>query len=64
VTLASLDIPAPPGVVERFLEANREFQIPPALLTRFALYSSDIRADVPRYQEVGGFPLVEAPPVC
>jgi len=60
ITLAHLNSPAPSDAVERFLEDNKDFLIPPVLLKRFVLYSSVAVAGVPQYQEEATFPLIEA----
>jgi len=59
ITLARLSSPAPPDTVERFLEDNMDFLIPPVLLKRFVLYSSIAVDGVPQYREEAAFPLLE-----
>jgi 2'-5' RNA ligase len=58
VTLARLNAPAPPGVLELYLEENRCFQVPSILLRHFALYSSVFVNDIPQYSEEAVFDLV------
>lgn len=57
ITLARLDDPAPPEVIDRYLEENRGFAVPSVLLDRFALYSSSFVDNVPHYREEAVFPL-------
>ena len=59
ITLARLSSPDPPDTVERFLEDNMDFLIPPVLLKRFVLYSSIAVDGVPQYREEAAFPLLE-----
>jgi RNA 2',3'-cyclic 3'-phosphodiesterase len=58
ITLAHLNLPAPPGAVERYLEDNKNFRLPPVLLERFVLYSSVAVDGVPHYREEAMFPLM------
>ena len=58
ITLARLSSPAPPDTVERFLQDNKDFLIPPVLLKRFVLYSSVAVDGVPQYREEAMFPLI------
>jgi 2'-5' RNA ligase len=58
VTLARLNTPALPGVIEHYLEENRGFQVPSILLKHFALYSSVLINDIPQYREEAVFDLV------
>ena len=58
ITLAHLNSPAPPDAVERYLEDNKSFRIPPVLLKRLVLYSSGAVDGVPQYQEEAMFPLI------
>jgi len=51
VTLARLSGPAPPGFVEHYLEENQGLQVPPSLINRFALFSSILEDDLPKYRE-------------
>ena len=57
ITLARLNLPVPPDAVERSLEDNKDFLVPPLLLDRFALYSSVALDGVPQYREEAVFPL-------
>lgn len=59
VTLARLNMPAPPGVIEQYLEANNGFCVSPVFLKQFALYSSVFVNNVPHYQEESVFHLAE-----
>jgi 2'-5' RNA ligase len=59
VTLAHLNSLAPPDSVERFLENNKDFLIPPVLPRRFVLYSSVAVDGVPQYREEAAFSLLE-----
>jgi len=59
ITLARLNTPAPPGIVDRYLEENKGLQIVPVLVKRFELYSSVVVNNVPQYQEDAVFPLYE-----
>ncbi len=60
ITLARLNSPAPPDVVERYLEDNKGFVVPSVLLDRFAFYSSIAVDDVPQYREEATYPLLES----
>jgi len=60
ITLARMNSPAPPDTVERFLEDNKDFLIPPVLLKHFVLYSSVAVGGVPQYREEAAYPLLEA----
>ena len=58
ITLARLNSPAPPEVVDRYLEQHRGFQISSVLLKHFALYSSVAVDGVPQYREEVVFSLL------
>ena len=58
ITLAHLNSPAPPDVVERYLEDKKSLRLPPVLLKRFVLYSSVAVDGVPQYREEAMFPLI------
>jgi 2'-5' RNA ligase len=58
ITLAHLNSPTPPDVVEQYLEKHKDFQIPSVLLKHFVLYSSVLVDNVPQYREEAAFPLV------
>ena len=58
ITLARLDEPAPSDVVDRYLDENEGFAVPSVRLDRFALYSSRLADNVPKYQEEAVFPLI------
>lgn len=62
VTLARLDEPAPPEVIDRYLGENQELEIPHLSIDRFVLYSSDFADNVPRYQEEAVIPLESVTP--
>ena len=57
VTLARLDEPAPPEVIDRYLDENREFVIPHIPIDRFALFSSRFEGKIPKYEEEAVIPL-------
>ena len=57
ITLARLDDPAPPEVIDRYLEENRGFVVPSVRIDRFVLFSSSFADNVPKYQEEGQFAL-------
>jgi len=59
ITLARLKDPAPPGVVEQFLDENKDFRCPSVLLDRCALFSSVLVNDVPQYRLEAEFCLSE-----
>ncbi len=59
ITLAHINAPAPPGIVDRYLEQNRGFQVAPVLVRQIALYSSVRSEEVPQYQEEAVFDLHE-----
>jgi RNA 2',3'-cyclic 3'-phosphodiesterase len=59
ITLARLNTPAPPGIVEGHLEENKDFQVASVLLKQFVMYSSVLADNIPRYQEEAVFPLDE-----
>jgi 2'-5' RNA ligase len=58
ITLARLNGPVSPDVIERYVEANQGFGIPSVPIDRFVLYSSDFGGNVPHYREEAVFPLV------
>jgi len=58
ITLARLDDPAPPYVIDRYLEENRGFVVPSVRIDRFILYSSRFVDNEPKYQEEAAFPLL------
>ena len=60
ITLAHVNSPTPPDVVERYLEDNKDFIILPVLLKRFVFYSSVAVDGVPQYREEATFPLIES----
>jgi 2'-5' RNA ligase len=55
VTLARLNTPIPPGVIEHYLEENKDFHAPSILLKHFSLYSSVLVNDIPQYREEAVF---------
>lgn len=57
VTLARLDEPVPPEVIDRYLDENQGFAIPRVPIDRFVLYSSRFDGKIPKYQEEAVFPL-------
>ncbi len=57
ITLARLDEPAPPEIIDRYLDENRGFVVPSVQIDRFILYSSRFVDNVPKYQEEETFPL-------
>jgi len=57
VTLARLDEPAPPEVIDRYLDKNQGFVIPRVPIDRFVLYSSRFEGKVPKYEEEAVFSL-------
>jgi 2'-5' RNA ligase len=63
VALAYLNSPPPPGTVERYLAETGGFRVAPVHVRRFALYTSTMAEDRPRYQEEAVFDLLppEAP---
>jgi 2'-5' RNA ligase len=58
VTLAYLNSPPPPGTVERYLAETGGFRVAPVHVRQFALYTSAIAEDRPRYREEGVFDLL------
>lgn len=62
ISLARLNTPVPPVVIENYLEEHKGFQIPCVLLKHFALYSSAFIDNVPQYREEALFQLSE--PYC
>ena len=60
VTLARLNAAIPPDVIDRYLEANQGFGIPPVPIDRFVLYTSNFADNVPHYREEAVFPLVQS----
>jgi RNA 2',3'-cyclic 3'-phosphodiesterase len=56
ITLARLNPPARPEDIERHLRERKDFQVPPVLVDRFALFSSVLMKDGPRYSEEAAFP--------
>ena len=60
ITLARLDEPAPPEVIDRYLDENQGFEIARVPIDRFILYSSRFEDRVPKYQEEAVFSLVPA----
>jgi RNA 2',3'-cyclic 3'-phosphodiesterase len=59
VTLARLNTPALPGVIEHYLDENKGFHVPSILLKHFALYSSVLVNDIPQYREEAVFDLLQ-----
>jgi RNA 2',3'-cyclic 3'-phosphodiesterase len=57
VTLARLDEPAPPEIIDGYLNENKGFSPPPVLIDRFIIYSSEFKDKVPRYREEAVFRL-------
>jgi 2'-5' RNA ligase len=57
ITLARLNSPVARDSIDRYLRENASFDIPPALVTQFAVYSSQIVNDIPRYQTKAVFDL-------
>jgi 2'-5' RNA ligase len=62
ITLARLDEPAPPDLIDRYLNENKGFTVPPVLIDRFILYSSEFVDKVPRYREEAVLSLSRASP--
>lgn len=58
VTLARINQPGPPDLIEHYLEEKKGFMIPSVVLDHFALYSSSFADNVPKYQEEAIFPLL------
>jgi 2'-5' RNA ligase len=58
ITLARLDDPSPPDVIDRYLEDNWGFVVPYVPIDHFGLYSSRFADNVPKYQEESVFPLL------
>jgi 2'-5' RNA ligase len=58
VTLARLNAPAAPGVIEHYLEENQCLQVQSIRLKHFALYSSVLVNDIPQYSEEAVFDLL------
>lgn len=59
ITLARLRSPTTAGVVENFLDENKDLRCPSVLLDRFALFSSVLVNDVPQYRLEAEFCLSE-----
>ena len=57
ITLARINQPVAPEIIEGYLERNGGFGIPSVLVDRFVLYSSNFGENVPHYQEEAVFPL-------
>ena len=57
ITLARVDDPAPPQVIDRYLDENKGFAVPSVRIDRFILYSSRFVDNVPKYEEEAAFPL-------
>ncbi len=55
VTLARLNSPAQPDVVEMYLKERNGFVLPPVPIDRFVLYSSSFVDGVPQYREEAVF---------
>ena len=60
ITLARIDAPSIPEVIDGYLEENRGFVVPSVRIDRFVLYSSDFADNVPKYQEVAVFLLLQS----
>jgi 2'-5' RNA ligase len=58
VTLAYFNLPAPPEAITQYLEGNKTFHVPDVLLGEFALLSSVIVENVPRYETEAVFALL------
>lgn len=58
ITLARLNAPVPPDVIDGYLEASKGFLVPSVVVDRFALYSSEFADNIPKYQEEAVFPLL------
>ena len=59
ITLARLNAPVPPQVIDGYLETIKGFEIPSVPIDRFVLYSSNYAENVPHYREETVFPLLE-----
>ncbi|MGO8746195.1 MAG: RNA 2',3'-cyclic phosphodiesterase [Thermoguttaceae bacterium] len=57
ITLARLNGPVPPDVIDYYREGNRGFVIPSVPIDRFVLYSSGFGDNGPHYWEEAVFPL-------
>jgi 2'-5' RNA ligase len=51
ITLARLNAPVPPEVIDRYLDGNKGLVIPSVRLDRFVLFSSGSGENGPRYRE-------------
>jgi len=61
VTLARLNSPAPPDLVEMYLEGRNGFVLQPVPIDRFVLYSSSFVDGVPQYREEAVFSRLGSP---
>ena len=59
ITLARLNGPVPPDVIDRYLQEAKDFLVSSVPIDRFVLYSSDFADDVPHYREEAMFPLLK-----
>jgi 2'-5' RNA ligase len=62
ITLARLNSPVPPDVIDRYLAENGGFVIPSVPIGHFVLYSSDFTGAVPHYREEAVVPLFGCAP--
>jgi RNA 2',3'-cyclic 3'-phosphodiesterase len=58
VTLARVNSPVPPRVIEEFLAAGKSLDVPDVPVSQLVLYSSQMRNNSPHYHEEGIFELV------
>lgn len=58
VTLAYLNVTPPPGAIEQHVEENQAFHVPDVFVSQFALFSTVVINDVPKYESEAVFPLL------
>ena len=58
ITLARLKPSVSPGLVDRFLQANLDLQIPAVRLTKLILFSSVLKENAAHYERVQVFPFL------
>ena len=59
ITLARMNGPVPPDVIDRYLEGSRGLVIPSVPIDCFVLYSSNFGDNMPHYREEAVFPLLK-----
>jgi 2'-5' RNA ligase len=57
ITLARLNSPVAARFIEEYLNVNRDLRIASHLVTQFALYSSDVAEEAPKYRREAVFRL-------